>query len=147
MEEALAGDCSKKWKQAANVEYASLLQNETWDLVELPSGRQAFWSKRVFMIKCWSDEKVEQFKARLVGKGYTQKHGIDYNETFLPVVNFHLIRVLLAFSIQNDLLLHQMDVVTTFLNRTLEEDIWMQQPDSYLQQEKGHLICKLKKSF
>ena len=77
MEEALAGDCSEEWKQAADAEYASLMQNETWDLVELPSGRQAIGSKWVFKVKCGSDEKVEGFKARLVAKGYTQKHFID----------------------------------------------------------------------
>ena len=147
MEEALAGDCSKEWKQAADAEYASLLQNETWDLVELPSGRQAIGSKWVFKVKCGSDWKVERFKARLVAKGYAQKHGIDYDETFSPVVKFQSIRVLLAFALQNDLLLHQMDVVTAFLNGTLEEDIYMQQPDGYLQQGKEHLVCKLKKSL
>ena len=147
MEEALAGDCSEEWKHAADAEYASLLQNETWDLVELPSGRQAIGSKWVFKVKCGSDGKVERFKARLVAKGYAQKHGIDYDETFSPVVKCQSIRVLLAFALQNDLLLHQMDVVTAFLNGTLEEDIYMQQPDGYLQPGKEHFVCKLKKSL
>ena len=90
---------------------------------------------------------MEWFKARLVAKGYAQKHGIHYDKTFSPVVKFQSVRVLLAFALQNDLLLHQMDVVTAFLNGTTEEDIYMQQPDGYLQQGKEHLVCKLKKSL
>ena len=77
MEKALVGDWSEEWKQAApDAEYTSILQNETWDLVELPSGREAIGSKWVFKVKCGSNVKVERFKAWLVAKGYTQKHGI-----------------------------------------------------------------------
>ena len=64
-----------------------------------------------------------------------------------PVVKFQLIRVLLAFALRNDLLFQEMDVVTAFLNGTLEQDFYMQQPDGYLQQGKEYLICKLKKSL
>ena len=71
MQEALAGDYSEEWKQAADAEYSSLLQNETCYIVELPSGRQAIGSKWVFKFKCGSDEKVERFQAQLVAKGYT----------------------------------------------------------------------------
>ena len=78
-----------------------------------------------------------------------QKNLLHYDDNFSPVVRFQSIRVLLAFALQNDLLLHQMNVVTAFLNGTLdlEEAIYMQQPDSYLQQGKEHLVCKLKKSL
>ena len=79
--------------------------------------------------------------------GYTQKHGISCDETFSPVVKFQSIRVLVTVAVQNDLLLHQMDVVTTFLNGTLEEEIYMHQPDGYIQQGQEHLLCKLKKSL
>ena len=141
VEEAWEDDCSEEWKQADDAEYASLMQNDTWDLVELPSGRQPIGSKWVFKVKCGSDGQVEGLKARLVTKGYSQKYLIDYDETFSPVVKFQSIRVILAFALQNDLLLHQKNVVTAFLNDTLEEDIYIQQPDGYLQQRKEHLAC------
>ena len=147
MDKALAGDLSNEWEEAADLEYDSLLQNETWDLVELPRGRETIGSKWVFKIKYKGDGEIERFKARLVAKGYAQKPGIDYDETFSPVVKFSSIRVLLAFAVQNDMLLHQMDVVTAFLNGTLEEDLYMQQPDGYVQQGKEHLVCKLRKSL
>ena len=147
MDEALAGDYSTKWKEAADVEYRSLIENETWDLVELPSGRTPIGSKWVFKVKHKSDGTVERFKARLVAKGYAQQPGIDYDETFSPVVKFQSIRVLLALAVQYDLQLNQMDVVTAFLNGNLEETIYMQQPDGYIQQGKELLVCKLNKSL
>ena len=147
MEEARSGEHSDKWKQAADSEYDSLLQNETWDLVPLPSGRKPIGSRWVFKVKYGANGKVERFKARLVAKGYAQRPGIDYEETFSPVVRYQSIRTLLAFDVQNDMLLHQMDVVTAFLNGTLEEDIYMEQPDGYVEQGKEDLVCKLRKSL
>ena len=147
MEEALASGLSKEWKQAADAEYKSLMDNQTWDLVELPKGRKTIGSKWVFEVKHDCDGKVERLKARLVAKGYAQQHGIDYDETFSPVVKFSSVRALIAFAVQNGMLLHQMDVVTAFLNCTLEEDIFMQQTDGYVKEGSVHLVCKLKKSL
>ena len=90
---------------------------------------------------------MEQLKARLVAKGYTQKFGVDYDETFTPVVRFTSIRVLLALAVQKDMLVHQMDVVTAFLNGTLEEEIYMEQPSHYVEKGKEKLVCKLNKSL
>ena len=88
IEEALASEYSKEWKEAADSEYKSLMENDTWELVELPENREAIGCKWVFKVKYTSDGKVERFKGRLVAKGYAQKHGIDYDETFSPVVRF-----------------------------------------------------------
>ena len=90
---------------------------------------------------------MEQLKAHLVAKGYTQKFGVDYDETFTPVVRFTSIRVLLALAVQKDMLVHQMDVVTAFLNGTLEEEIYMEQPSHYVEKGKEKLVCKLNKSL
>ena len=147
MEEALTSDLSNEWKQAVDSEYKSLMDNQTWDLVELPNGREPIGSKWVFKVKPSSDGKLERFKARLVAKGYAKKYGIDYDETFSSVVKFSSLRALIAFAVQNNMLLHQMDVVTAFLNGNLEEDIYMQQPDGYVQEDNKHLVCKLKKSL
>ena len=86
----------------------------------------------MFKLKHTTDGAVERFKARLVAKGYAQKYGIDYDETFSPVVRFSSIRLLLALAVQNDLLIHQTDVETTFLNGKLDEEIYRQQPERYV---------------
>jgi hypothetical protein len=147
LEEAFSGVFADKWRVAADKEYQSLIQNDTWELVDLPEGRKPVGCKWVFKIKRQSDGKIERFKARVVAKGYTQLYGIDYMETFSPVVRFTSIRALLAFAVQNDMLVHQMDVVTAFLNGTLEEEIYMQQPIGYEEPGKEHRVCKLKKAI
>jgi hypothetical protein len=75
---------------------------------------------------------VETFKARLVTKGFTQKEGIDYEETFLPVAMLKSIRILLSIAAYFDYEIWQMDVKTTFLNGNLDECIYMMQPDGFI---------------
>ena len=144
IEEALK---DQEWKEAADSEYQSLMENETWKLVKLPTGRKPVGCKWIFKTKRTSEGKVERYKARLVAKGYTQKPGEDYDETFSPVVRYSSIRTLLAFAIQNGMIIHQMDVVTAFLNGTLDEDIYMEQPPGYIKKGEEHLVCKLKRSL
>ena len=147
IQEALATDEATQWKAAADDEYQSLLDNDTWDLVKLPRGRKAIGCKWVFKVKHDGDGEVERFKGRLVAKGYSQKYGIDYDETFSPVVRFSSIRTLLALAVQKGMLIHQMDVVTAFLNGRLEEEIYMQQPEGYITPGSEDLVCRLKKSL
>ena len=147
MKEAMEGEQARQWKQATDSEYKSLIENDTWDLVELPNGRTSIGCRWVFKVKHQSNGRVERFKGRLVAKGYAQKYGIDYDETFSPVVRFSSIRTLLAFAVQNGMLIHQMDVETAFLNGNLDEEIYMDQPEGYGIPGKEHLVCKLKKSL
>lgn len=147
IEEALASEHSKQWKEAADSEFESLMDNETWELVNLPKGREAIGCKWVFKLKYTSDGEVERFKGRLVAKGYSQKHGLDYDETFSPVVRSPSIRALLAYAVQNKMVIHQMDAITAFLNGELEEEIYMRQPEGYVVPGKEHMVCKLKKSL
>ena len=147
IQEAKSGDHAAEWKVATDAEYNSLIENKTWKLVELPPGRKAIGCKWVFKLKHDVDGRVERFKARLVAKGYAQKYGIDYDEIFSPVVRFSSIRFLLAFAVQHDFLIHQMDVETAFLNGKLDEEIYMQQPEGYLKPGEEHLVCKLEKSL
>ena len=98
-------------------------------------------------LKTDSDGKVERHKARLVAQGFSQKFGLDYDETFCPVIRFESFRALIALAAQNGLILHQMDVTTAFLNGELEEVVFMKQPEGFVVQGQEHLVCRLKKSI
>lgn len=101
--------------------------------------------KRVFKKKLNTDGTVGRYKARLVAKGYSQIPGLDYNETFAPVVKSTSVRILLAIAAHHNLLVHQLDVKTTFLNGLLEEDIYISQPKGFMvDQDK---VCKLLKTL
>ena len=126
MEEALNSEHRKEWKEAADSEYSFLIENKTWELMKLPKGRKAISCKWVFKVKYSNDGKIDRFKRCLVAKGYAQKYDVDYDETFSPVVCFSSIQALLAFAVQNDMLIHQMDLVTAFLNGQLEKEIYME---------------------
>lgn len=147
IEEALKGKISERWKEAADSEYQSLIENDTWELVEPPPGRTPVGCRWIFKTKHGSDGKVERYKARLVAKEYTQKYGEDYAETYSPVVRYSSIQALLAFAVQNDMMVHQMDAITAFLNGTLDEEIYMEQPPGYVKEGQEHLVCKLKRSL
>ena len=104
IDEALSSPHAKEWKLVTDSEYQSLIENDTWDLVELPEGRIAIGCKWVFKVKHNGYGKVVRFKSRLVTKGYSQRHKIDFDKTFSPVVRFSSVRTLLAFAIQKDMI-------------------------------------------
>ena len=116
-------------------------------MVELPKDRKAVGSKWVFKLKTDADGSVERHKARLVAQGFSQKHGLDYDERFSPVIRFESLRTVIALAVQNGLKLHQMDVTTAFLNGELEEEVYMRQPDGFVTEGQEHLVCKLKRSI
>ena len=105
-----------KWIDAMNDELKSMDQNKVWELVELPEGYKVVGCKWVFKTKRNSKGNIERHKTRLVGKGFTQKWGIDYKETFSPVSKKDSFRIIMALVAHFDLELHQMDVKTVFLN-------------------------------
>ncbi|CAM8881073.1 unnamed protein product [Rhodiola kirilowii] len=100
------------------------MQNHTWELVNLPPGCKPLDSKWIFTKKMKVDGTVEKYKARLVIKGYRQKEGLDYFDTFSPVTRITSIRMIIAIAALRNLEIHQMDVKTAFLNGDLEEDIY-----------------------
>ena len=125
----------------------ALIDNGIWELVELPKVKKPVGCKWVFRTKFRNDGTVECYKARLVAKCYTQKYGEDYDEMFAAVVRYSPVRTLLAFAVQEGMVVHQMDVVTAFLNGVLDEEIYMVQPPGYIKDDEEHLVCKLKRSL
>ena len=146
--EAVRSPHRVKWERAMQEELDSIKDNDTYSLVPLPAGRHAIGCKWVFKIKRHADGSVERYKARLVAKGYSQLYGIDFTETFAPVVRFSSLRAILAIAAAADYEIHQMDVKTAFLNGDLDEDIYMQQPDGYRADgDQADYVWKLNKSL
>ena len=123
------------------------MENQTWSLVEPPKECNVIGCKWVFRVKYDGNGNVKCFKSRLVAQGFSQRHGVDYGEVFSPVAHLSSIRILLAFAAENKLQIHQMDVVSAFLNGELKEEIYMRQPPGYELKGKEELVCKLRKSI
>lgn len=105
-------------------EYESLIKNETWQLVEAPKNQNIIDSKWVFKVKEKPNGDVDKFKARLVARGFTQTCGVDFFETFSPVVKFTSIRSIFALAAANKMKILQFDIKTAFLNGDLEENVY-----------------------
>ena len=135
----------EEWKAAMEEEMRSLEETSTWSLVDLPPGRKAVSNRWVYKVKRGADGEIDRFKARLVAKGYSQKQGVDYNETFSPVARFDTIRTVLSVAANEKLELKQFDVKSAFLNGVLQEEIFMEQPEGF--QDSTRKVCKLNKSL
>ena len=94
-----------------------------------------------------AEGKIERHKARLVVKGYKQKHGIDYEETFAPVARMETVREVLSIVAQKKWKVYQMDVKSAFLNGVLMEEVYIEQPLGYEKKGQEHKVCKLKKAL
>lgn len=142
---AIESSDSDKWKAAMADEMQSLRQNKVWTLVSKPNYRAIVDNRWVFRVKRNVDDNVERYKARLVARGFSQQHGIDYQETFSPVVKFTSIRSILGIAAAEKLNLKQFDVKTAFLYGDLSEDIYMCQPEGF--SDGTDNVCKLQKSL
>ena len=147
IEDALNSEHSRYWKDAMISEYSSLIENETWELVPPGENQNVVGSRWVYKIKRNEDGSVDRFKARLVAQGYTQTKGTDYEEVFSPVAKHTSLRTFLALANEHDLEIHQMDVKTAFLNGELDYDIYMSQPEGFINEDKPNHVCKLRKSI
>ncbi|GKC84179.1 zinc finger, CCHC-type containing protein [Tanacetum coccineum] len=117
------------WKEAIDDEIGSIMENNTWVLSDLPPCCKPLGCKWIFKRKMKVDGTIDKFKARLVIQGFRQKEGIDYFDTYAPVARITTIRLLLALTAIHNLVIHQMDVKTTFLNSDLDEEVYMKQPE------------------
>lgn len=143
--EAMTSPQKDQWVKAMESEVKSLKENKTWMLVDLPKDRKPISCKWVYKIKTNADGSLDKFKARLVARGYTQKKGIDYDETFSPVAKMTTIRSVLSVAANEGLKLTQFDVSTAFLYGSLDEEIYMKQPEGYT--DGSNKVCRLKRSL
>jgi transposase InsO family protein len=133
------------WLKAMAEEYDSLIENKTWELCDLPVGKKLIDTKWIFKTKRDNDGKIIRFKARLVAKGFIQKFGVDYEETYSPVVRYTSIRFLTALAVRNRMKIHQMDAVTAFLQGDVDKEIFIRQPQGF--DDGSGRVCKLKRAI
>jgi hypothetical protein len=147
--EAVSSLDASEWLTAIQSEYDSLLARKTWELVTLPAGRKTVKCKWVFKSKRQADGNIARYKARLCGKGFSQIHALDFNETFAPTVKFTTLRILFSLVAKLDLHCEHSDVDCAFLYADLDEEIYMDQPEGFLQRgdDGEHVICLLKKNI
>ncbi len=147
VEEALNSEYADERWSAMQSEYDSLMANDTWELVEMPPNQKVVSSKWVFALKKDKDNNIERFKARLVAKGCSQKYGVNYTETFSPVVRSETVRMMFAIAAEYGLYLHQMDVSSAYINSDLNDEVYMKQPVKFVSRKFPNRVLKLKKAL
>ena len=120
-----------EWEKAIQIELEMLRHMDTWELVDTSNNRKPITNKWVFVRKYDKDGMLQKYKAHLVARGFSQIPGMDYNETFSPVVCLKTIHAILALAVAKDWEIQQMDVKGAYLNRKLKEDIYMDQLQGY----------------
>nr|GEW76915.1 retrotransposon protein, putative, Ty1-copia subclass [Tanacetum cinerariifolium] len=133
--------------ELGNLEMQSMKDNEVWVLVELLPTGKTVGNKWLFKKKTDMNGNVHIYKACLVAKGYTQTPGTNYEETFSPVADIRAIRILIAIAAYYDYEICQMDVKTAFLNRYLNKEVYMEQPEGFINPKYPNRVCKLKRSI
>jgi hypothetical protein len=150
-EEAMNGPEKEMWRQAMMEELKAFEDNQAWELVDVKKADRVVQCKWVFKKKFESDNKV-RFRARLVAKGFTQKEGVDYKETYSPVLRYSTLRLLFALSVKLKFTITHLDVTTAFLNGYLDENVYMQVPpnlecNSYLRTKCGKTMFPHERIF
>ena len=136
-----------KWKQAMEEEYQALLRNHTWELISSSMAAHVVQCKWVCLTKFRADGSLDKYKARLVAKGFQQTPGIDFFETFSPVIKASTVRIIFTLAISRGWYIQQIDVNNAFLNGDLEEDVYISQPEGFVDARKPHHVCKLHKAL
>lgn len=135
------------WRRAMQEEYNALQQYGTWQLVPPSPSQNIIGSKWVFKTKVKPDGSIDRYKARPVAKGYHQRPGVDYVDTFSPVVKPATIRVLLSLAVSNNWHITQLDISNAFFHGTLDEVVYMSQPPGFVDPDRPTHGCLLKRSL
>ena len=146
-QEVLKHENKTEWLKAMKEEMKYLHESHTYDLVKPPKKKKILKNKWVFRRKNDGNSSQPRFKARLVVKRFGQRKGVDFDEIFSPVLKMSSIRTVLGIATSMNLKVEQLDVKTAFLHGDLEEEIYMEQPEGFIDKGNDQLVCKLKKSL
>uniref|UniRef100_A0A2N9FSD8 Integrase catalytic domain-containing protein n=1 Tax=Fagus sylvatica TaxID=28930 RepID=A0A2N9FSD8_FAGSY len=136
-----------QWCTAMTEEFQALHKQGTWTLVPPPPSKNIVGCKWVYKLKYHSDGTLARHKARLVAKGFHQQHGVDFDETFSPVVKAPTVRLILSLAVSLGWSLRQLDVKNAFLHGSLKEEVYMTQPQGFIDPQHPSHVCKLLKSI
>ena len=128
-------------------ELSHIKKNDTWELVPRPKDKNVIGTKWVFINKLDENGQVTQNKAKLVCKGYAQIEGIDFEETFAPMARMEALRTILAYACSKQIKVYQMDVKSSFLNGELEEEVYIEKPQGFVQSDHGDVVFILRKAL
>jgi hypothetical protein len=142
-----ATHANPNWRTAMVDEYGALLSNGTWELVARPRGSNVVTGKWVFTHKLCVDGSFDRYKAHWVLRGFTQHPGVDYDETFSPVVKPATVRTVLATAVSHNWPIQQLDVKNAFIHDTLSETVFCSQPTGFVDPAHLDLVCRLHKSL
>nr|GEY93131.1 retrovirus-related Pol polyprotein from transposon TNT 1-94 [Tanacetum cinerariifolium] len=142
--EALTQSC---WIEAMQEELNEIKRLEVWELVPRPDKVMVITLKWIYKVKLDELGGILKNKARLVARGYRQEEGIYFEESFAPVARLEAIQIFLAYSAHKNMVVYQMDVKTAFLNGNLREEVYVSQPDGFVDQDNPNHVYKLKKAL
>ena len=134
-----------KWRKAAISEFDAHIANHTWDLEPPNAAQNVIGCRWVFATKYLANGEEERQKGRLVAKGYTQRYGVDYSETFSPVIKSTTIRLVIDIAVTKSWPLKQLDINNAFLQGDLTEEVYMMQPPGFVDRDRPHHVCRLRK--
>ena len=137
----------EQWKEAMTKEHQSIIKNDVWEIVPRPKEKSTVTSKWVYKVKHATDGSMEKYKARFTARGFSQKEGEDYDETFAPVSRYTSIRAIISLVASMGWSLHQMDVKTRFLNGEIEEEVYIEKPQGFEVHSRDTHVFILKKSL
>ncbi|KAG7197002.1 hypothetical protein KM043_017538 [Ampulex compressa] len=127
-DQALHGPDVAEWKEAILTEIECLVANDTWNIVDRPNGRNVIGCRTILRNKYRPNGTIDKRKARVVARGFSQRPGVDYHDTFAPVARLSSVRLLMASAVQFDIKVRQLDITTAYLNGKVEEEIYMESP-------------------
>ena len=128
-------------------EYQSIMKNDVWDIMPRPEGKSVVRSRWLYKIKHGADGAIEKYTAIFFARGFSQKEGVDYDDTFAPMARCTSIISIIAIASAMGWNLHHMDFKTSLLNRIIEEEVYIKHPEGFIVHGKECHVCKLKKDL
>ena len=136
-----------KWRNACTDEFNAITRNHTYDLVPPAPHQNVIDTKWLFTLKYLPNGDVDRHKSRLVARGFNQQYGLDYAETFSPIIKSTTVRLVLEHAVRNDWSIRQLDVNNAFLQGTLEDELYISQPPGFVDKDRPHHVCRLRKAL